>query len=130
MKNRICHLVIVCYIFISFLGVMNITSCSNQQSYFPGRDTFFSFGNGRFQIMRPNKGQQNYNLYDYQKELYIGQNVHEYYQSNPNVYIVGDKEYTILHFKTGEIKQYTDLSNFTKSESDIFRNRSKFSKIQ
>lgn len=84
-----------------------------------GRDTIESFGNGRYQIV----GVVNKRvLVDLDRNIRpsVEDNVYKYKVRGDLVYVIGQRGYTIVNYRTGEINQYKEINKFTLGDRKIF----------
>ncbi|WP_461206735.1 hypothetical protein [Clostridium sp. DL1XJH146] len=110
MKNKYLISLLAILIFL-------LSGCENYK-YPPGRDTRDYWGcDAEYQIIYEG-------LCNNKDDSIIEPVIHKYYTSGYYVYITGSKGYTILNWKTGEIKQNFDLNLFTDGEKEIFSNNS------
>lgn len=113
-----------------FLILISLVACSEKNIKFQsGRDTFASFGNGEFQILRISIDRK-YIFFDEDKKKIIESNVYSYYDNNPFLYITGTQGYSIINYKTGEIKQKSDLNKLEDKEKQMFEVKDKFKSIK
>lgn len=112
--------VLIVLICISIL----LVGCSNIPKKYPkGRDTVESFGDGRFQVLKVGPDKILY-LVDESKPQFNGRvvesNVSGYTRKGEFVYVVGKGGYTVLNYKTGELRQYESLDELPDQEQKLF----------
>ena len=103
---------------------ITITSCQKQK-YPSGRDTYESFGDGTFQILRPigiaDLQEDGYNLWEHGNPTAIEDKIYKYKEISPFVYFVGLKGYTVLNYETGKFVQNKDLNSFPQDQQKVFK---------
>ena len=100
--------------------------------YMSGRDTVVSFGDGRYQILRFPNGIPK-QLIDLSIKSPIDEtieiNVKGYREIPPMVYIIGEKQYTIINYKTFSTKQTSSFEELSENEKNIFSEENSFTKF-
>jgi len=95
--------------------------------YTPGKDTYESFGNGRFQIISSNS--EELYLIDLKDGKTIESDIRNYYKVDNKVYIIGIDGYCILNYAKEEYKQSKELKDFTEDEQKAFNDLEKYNSI-
>jgi hypothetical protein len=102
---------------LCFTIIVGLSGCYNDYKYKPGKDTVAIFGDGKFQIL---SGPTSNSLTNYEADLNIEYIVYKYKEIKPLVYVIGESGYTILNYKTGQIRRYKKLKEIEDPEQQIF----------
>lgn len=108
------------FIIVIFIVLSNIS-----ESKYPrgGRDTVKEFGDARFVILVGYNSDNSkfwtlYDRSDYGKSL--DEDVYVYEDKKPFAYVIGSEGYTLINYKTGDIIQSNNLSDFNDENINIF----------
>lgn len=128
--------------FISILALI-LVMCSaliayQKVKYQSGRDTVVSFGDGTYQILRApippaqsgSKPTFVYSLCNLDTDSDIEDNVIEYLQIKHDIFAFGEKGYTVLNYKTGEITQEKELKDMPEKYQEISKKKNAFTKLR
>lgn len=87
--------------------------------YQSGRDTYRSFGNGRFQLM---SGKEEIHLHDFQTGLPLVENVTCWRKEKALLYLVADqgKSFYVVNYSTGECCRYQALAKIPETKRLVF----------
>lgn len=99
---------------------ISLTSCSK---YPRGRDAIIVFGDNRFYFTKDEFSENSFVLHDYERtpiEGAVDSGIHKYGEYS-YIYTIGDKGYTKVNEKTGEIRQSESLEDFSQDDQAIFR---------
>lgn len=114
-------IIIIVALFLIGLYLFSTNGCE-EKKHPSGRDTIESFGDGRFQILGPSDTKS---LYDGEAQdmtkASIEDNVYKYKVKGDLVYVIGQRGYTIVNYRTGEINQYKEINKFTLGDRKIFK---------
>lgn len=110
---------------ILVISLFMIISCGTNYSV-DGKDVLDYLGDGRFQFLRAyDSDNKKYTiLMDESNENintnYIETKVYDYKVKSNFAYILGEKGYTKINVKSGDIKQSTNINDFNDDDIKIF----------
>lgn len=113
---RAFRLLIICLI---SAFAMSFGGCV-QEKHPAGKDTVDSFGDGTFQIVILGDGTKGLVNLDKVLDMVIVNNIKKYKKINGLLYVIGNGEYAILDYKTGEISKFKELSDFSLGDRRLF----------
>ena len=99
---------------------ISLTSCSK---YLIGQGTVDAFGDNRFYLTKDEFSENSFILFDHERstlEKAIDSGIHKQGEYS-YIYTIGDKGYTKVNEKTGEVKQSKSLEDFSEDDQEIFR---------
>lgn len=103
---------------------VSLTSCfDGHAKYLIGQGTVAAFGDNRFYFTKDEFSENSFMLFDHERSTLEGaidsgiQKHGEY----SYIYTIGDKGYTKVNEKTGEVKQSKSLEDFSEDDQEIFR---------
>ena len=101
---------------------MSLTSCFDN-TYPIGQGTVVAFGDNRFYFTKDEFSENSFMLFDHERstlEGAIDSGIRKYGEYS-YIYTIGDKGYTKVNEKTGEVKQSKSLEDFSEDDQEIFR---------
>ncbi|MBS4917882.1 MAG: hypothetical protein KHZ93_09960 [Clostridiales bacterium] len=101
---------------------MSLTSCFDN-TYPIGQGTVAAFGDNRFYFTKDEFSENSFMLFDHERstlEGAIDSGIRKYGEYS-YIYTIGDKGYTKVNEKTGEVKQSKSLEDFSEDDQEIFR---------
>lgn len=135
MNRRILSFVVI---LLLIWGGCSLFSSCQKVKYQSGRDTVVSFGDGTYQIVRvPNPPESDnsqptytFSLCNLDTQGDIEDNVIEYLQIKPIIYIFGEQGYTMVNYETGEIIQKKALKDLLVKYQEVFKKEKSFTRLQ
>lgn len=103
---------------------VSLTSCFASNTKYPrGRDAIIVFGDNRFFFTKDAFNENLFVLHDFERtpiEGAVDSGIQKYGEYS-YIYTIGDKGYTKVNEKTGEVKQSKLLEDFSEDDQEIFR---------
>lgn len=120
--------VIIFFISVIILILLFIIGI-NSNIYQSGRDTYKTFGDGRFQMLyTPEK---TYSLSDLKDSGTVENTIYMYYENKleSSVYVYGTDGYVIVNYKANTLKLYKSFTDMSDQNQSIFTQTQKFNML-